>query len=102
MSKWRSTTQAGYPVRVYATDGVGDYPIHGAIDQGGGWTPISWRVDGRYWNGDTSNLDLVPLLPTKIPVWVVVNQDGNYIFSEQEPNDTDKDSVVLTGTVVID
>ena len=44
-------TRSGLPVRIYATDGTGDFSIHGAIKyQGGrlqdGWFMEAWLKDG--------------------------------------------------------
>lgn len=30
MTKWQEKTRGGSAVRIYAEDGQGDYPIHGA------------------------------------------------------------------------
>ena len=40
-------TKDGTPVRIYSTDGGGDYPIHGAILTSIGWKIRSWTRDGH-------------------------------------------------------
>lgn len=45
-------TASGLPVRVYATDCGGSYPIHGAIFRDGKWQPRSWDANGTYLPGE--------------------------------------------------
>ena len=63
----------GMPVRIYATDGAGDFPIHGAFQENGHWFPEKWTVDGycRITNGGVteSGNDLVNV-PVKHTVWL--------------------------------
>ena len=44
------TTRVGSPVRLYALDGGGEYPVHGAYWEGVEpmWHPMSWRMDGTF------------------------------------------------------
>lgn len=39
-------TRAGEPVRIYATDGLGERPIHGAFLRDGYWMVACWPEDG--------------------------------------------------------
>jgi len=39
-------TRSGREVRIYATDGCGNYPIHGAVRYDNGWEFQRWRFDG--------------------------------------------------------
>jgi hypothetical protein len=42
-------TRDGREARVYATDGAGDYPIHGATRwPREGWEEATWTAEGRY------------------------------------------------------
>lgn len=41
-------TRAGREVRIYATDGGGCYPIHGAVKNSEGWEGACWRANGDY------------------------------------------------------
>lgn len=40
------TTRDGREVRIYATDGSGDWPVQGAIKYNGGWLMSEWKADG--------------------------------------------------------
>ena len=54
-------TRDGRPVRIYATDGRGKFPVHGAIKATAGWTSANWRLDGVYdMPGEDDPMDLVP------------------------------------------
>jgi hypothetical protein len=56
------TTRSGLPVRVYATDGMGLYPVHGAINYGDGWDNSTWCANGAYTEGATEgSRSLVPV-----------------------------------------
>lgn len=51
-------TRSGDPVRIYATDGLGDYPVHGAFFEGG-WKQLSWTAKGVFNLGSvTTGLNL--------------------------------------------
>lgn len=41
-------------VRIYAVDGFGDYPVHGAVLVHGEWVAVCWKANGRY-NADDSD-----------------------------------------------
>jgi hypothetical protein len=51
-------TVEGNPVRIYATDAGGDFPVHGAVYQIGCWNIKSWTMTGKYWPGEDYHLDL--------------------------------------------
>ena len=56
------TTRSGLPVRIYATDGAGQHPIHGAIKYEGGWDDNTWCADGAYTAGDAGgSRSLIPV-----------------------------------------
>ena len=62
-------TRDGREVRIYATDGYKDYPIHGAI-MDHGWCFHYWTEDGK---GTTSRFDLIEVKPRhKRTVWLNV------------------------------
>lgn len=42
------TTKDGRKTRIYAVDGMGIYPIHGAIFFHDGWNQVSWTKEGKY------------------------------------------------------
>ena len=59
--RWRDTDRSGRRVRIYAEDGSGKYPIHGAAYGHKGWTPFSWNRDGKlYACTEQSASDLMP------------------------------------------
>ena len=39
-------TRDGRAVRIYAVDGGGDWPVHGAYMHGDTWRIISWTAEG--------------------------------------------------------
>lgn len=42
-------TREGKRVRIYATDGGGTYPVHGAIlYESEGWCAMTWHADGSF------------------------------------------------------
>lgn len=41
-------TGEGRETRIYATDGAGDYPVHGATLYDDGWVVSYWTSEGRY------------------------------------------------------
>lgn len=43
-----SQSDGGVAVRIYAVDGGGSFPIHGAYDRGAGWQNACWTRDGYY------------------------------------------------------
>jgi hypothetical protein len=72
-------TRDGREVRIYATDGVLPYPIHGAIKTKEGWVRASWTPDGD--EGLRSD-DLIEVRPRhKRTVWVNMSSDHHFVFS---------------------
>ncbi len=41
-------TRDGRQVRIYSTDGCGEYPIHGAVKIEEGWESADWTHKGRF------------------------------------------------------
>lgn len=71
-------TRNGCEVRIYATDGGGKYPIHGAIKNGfGDWCIVGlWSQEGEIRIGYSSENDLIEVSPyedfkidDKVLVW---------------------------------
>jgi len=54
-------TRSGNIARVYATDGVGSYPVHGAVAESeGAWEHLAWTRCGRFnLERESSPLDIV-------------------------------------------
>ena len=55
-------TRDGHEVRIYAVDGRGDWPVHGAVKNEDGWCHTTWRPDGR-WCSDDMPSDLIEVKP---------------------------------------
>jgi hypothetical protein len=58
-------TRDGREVRIYATDGRGTYPAHGAIEITEGWESTSWTAGG-YYVGESMSIhdyDLIEVKP---------------------------------------
>ena len=73
----RYETRGGHPVRLYAVDGCGTYAVHGAYGVGDGWLSANWMSDGRFSEGNVTDLDLVPVRAKhELTVWVNVYDDG--------------------------
>ena len=71
-------TRQGEEVRIYATDGDEDMPVHGAILTKHGWKVNSWARDGKWCPNMTDKVDLIEVKPRiKIDRWVNVYDDGH-------------------------
>lgn len=65
-------TRDGREVRIYATDGENEWPVHGAVWNEDGWHPVAWMRDGR-WSHQNTLTDLIEVKPRiKREVWVNV------------------------------
>jgi hypothetical protein len=72
-------TRSGLDVRIYATDGGGEYSVHGAYLDGGEWEQESWTESGHHLSGvDCGSLDLVEVVPL-LERWIVVQESNGYI-----------------------
>jgi len=78
-------TRNGREVRIYAVDGGGRFPVHGATKQNDGtWRQEEWTLTGSY-NGESSHghtiahhLDLIEVKPRiQREVWVNVYRHYN-------------------------
>jgi hypothetical protein len=71
-------TRDGREVRIYATDGGGAYPIHGAIKRPEGWVGATWGSTGYVFSPGRGMLeDLIEVKPRmKFERWVVVFPTG--------------------------
>ena len=65
-------TKDGKEVRLYAIDGIGLKPVHGAMLYPDGWEPSSWSKDGDegYKNDNLIEVMVVP------EYWVVFSERG--------------------------
>ena len=74
-------TRDGREVRIYATDGGGPCPIHGAIRGLNFWSTANWSKNGSYTvvYGQEHDNDLIEVRPRhKRTVWLIV-WSSNYI-----------------------
>ena len=79
-------TRDGREVRIYATDGGDDFPVHGAIKDRDEavWRNYSWHSNGF---GVYSDLNLIEVRPRhKRTVWVEVYDEGTPIVYLSKPS----------------
>jgi len=81
------TTRDGRDVRIYATDGRGVFPVHGAIKYVEGWTSVSWCEDGMHLgNNKQTEYDLIEVKPRiKIERWIIIDYAGFTQTSSVKP-----------------
>jgi hypothetical protein len=83
-------TRDGREVRIYAVDGEGQYPIHGAIREPCGWVSAKWTRDGS-WVSHKTTTDLIEVKPRiRREVWVNVYKNpniGDILFLSKEEAD---------------
>ena len=73
-------TREGRPVRIYAVDGGGAFPVHGAFWDGEVWSVARWTKGGDWPFGVDSNLALIEVKPRiKREVWVNVYPEARGI-----------------------
>jgi hypothetical protein len=58
-------TRNGWDVRIYATDGRDEYPVHGAIYRDNQWQMSQWRDTGS-WSFGNGPMDLIEQKPACI------------------------------------
>jgi hypothetical protein len=75
-------TRDGREVRIYATDGCWDYPIHDAIKLDDGWYYETWTPKGYYdMNAEENDRDLIEVKPRiKRTYWVNLYPDDHFSF----------------------
>lgn len=75
----RYRTRDGRDVRIYAVDGGGNKPIHGAVQQGEVWVQEKWSASGEWAPEDMARSlwDLIEVRPRiKREFWVNVYPNG--------------------------
>jgi hypothetical protein len=78
-------TRDGREVRIYATDGAGEYPVHGALKSSNGWVSATWGSHGHVVKPcRESPEDLIEFKPRmKFERWIFVDDSGlTKTFSE--------------------
>lgn len=82
-------TRGGLPVRIYAVDGYGIYPIHGAILRDYGWEICKWTSDGKSIAYGESVIDIVLEAPpfefdkSVLPKWargICMTENGEWFY----------------------
>ena len=106
-------TRDGCEVRIYAVDGGGQFPVHGAVNfSGTAWTPNEWSETGSHL-GDPefriSDLDLIEVKPRiQREVWVNMyrHYDGVEFYGvcrkKEEADSYASDARIACVKVVID
>lgn len=71
-------TRDGREVRIYATDGQDEWPIHGAVLTEHGWSSDCWKKNGSALTDAPYDDDLIEVRPRhKRVVWVNVYPSGH-------------------------
>lgn len=71
------TTRDGKEARIYALDGAGSYPIHGAIKVGEKWEGRQWQINGSWRMGSRADATDLINAPEKTEWWTLVFADGS-------------------------
>lgn len=93
-------TRAGNKVRIYATDGLNLYPVHGAVLLAGFWAPIQWTSLGKFYERGDADGDIISEWEEpkpKLKAWILACDDNplskqvySIRFSEEAPYDRTK------------
>lgn len=86
------TRALGYEVRIYATDGGGVHPVHGAYFNGRQWCLCVWRSSGSYcFDTEPHDNDLIEVKPRiKREVWLNVYDDDAVIYAHPSKKVADR------------
>jgi hypothetical protein len=79
-------TRCGQEARIYATDGKGEYTIHGALLYGDEWQPFTWRENGTLLYDKASEHDIVRKHDWReelAPIWAVLKPEYKAIAMSQ-------------------
>ena len=80
-------TRDGREVRIYAADGGGMHPVHGAVLMNDGWRSATWETDGRI-SFQNQTVDLIEVKPRiKQTKWVNVYPDWETIYTDKKKAD---------------
>jgi hypothetical protein len=77
-------TRGGREVRIYATDGGGDYPVHGSVKTDDGWRPRTWVSNGQVgpFKNDGDLSEVKPRI--KRTVWLNMYENNVHPHSTKE------------------
>lgn len=99
-------TRDGEKVRIYCTDGGGDYPVHGAIwnINTEEWLSFQWTSEGKFHNGAEDDFDLFEVKPRiHRERWVNVYRDktlGFYYSKESADKCAESDRMACVKVVI--
>lgn len=82
--KFKPKTLGGFDVRIYATDGRGTHPLHGACFINGEWRVACWREDGRFHATSCLPTDLIPDMPEPLEFEPTISDYGGWNYSDKE------------------
>ena len=78
-------TRDGREVRIYATDGHPDEPVHGAFKDKGKWMSTNWSQTGKFCSFAPHDLDLIEVKPRiRRTVWVNLHENDFVTASPTE------------------
>ena len=67
----------GLEVRIYATDGGGIYPVHGAIKLDHEWEFETWKLSGSYTDGEQDHRYDLTAIPQPLYFNIYTYKTGN-------------------------
>lgn len=80
-------TRDGREVRIYATDGSGSRPIHGAVNRNNRWVAHTWESNGNYGCYEIDD-DLIEVKPRiKRTVWLNVYEHDVFAYDTKPEAD---------------
>ena len=68
-------TRDGREVRIYAVDGGGPFPVHGAYKVGGDWYSEQWPKNGSYGGHDHDLFEVLPEVTVRREVFYDTTDD---------------------------
>ena len=84
-------TRDGREVRIYATDGGGSHPVHGAIKDGERWYQGEWSPDGSWYGCAADDYDLIEVKPRiRREVWLNVYDNDDVISARSSKEAADR------------
>ena len=98
-------TRDGREVRIYAVDGKGHSPIHGAVRDDEGWASRLWCADGGAWVGSQSIFDLIEVKPRiQLDIWVNVyrGREADWVTVHDERDEADDEGREMDWVTVHD
>lgn len=96
-------TANGKTAKVYATDGQGDYCVHGAILEVDGWNSVRWKADGSAINsGTTHPHDLIEVTEAyPITIQTATKWDKRFLGLAHHIGQWSKDPSTKVGAVIV-